>query len=490
MRGKLYRYQEKPISVDSKPIEENIQARKFPDEDFLLHSEVARVLYFDYASAMPIIDYHCHLSPKEIAENRRFNTITQAWLEGDHYKWRAMRTFGIDEKYITGAASDREKFRMWASVVPFTVRNPLFHWTHLELQRYFGINTPLNANTADEIYDACNEQLNSPDHSVHGLLQQMSVEVICSTDDPSDDLAHHIAHAETGRSVKLVPGFRPDKAIYIERTNYREYISALEVASGVSINSFSDLLEALQQRIDFFIAQGCRLSDHGLEHMFAADFIEGDADSYLKLRLDGKELKDGEVLTFKSALLYELSKMYHRAGWVQQFHLGALRNNSERMMNALGPDTGFDSIGDFAQAESLAAFLNKLDRENSLSKTVLYNLNPRDNALMATMIGNFNDGSVRGKMQFGSAWWFLDQKDGIRNQLNALSNMSLLSCFIGMLTDSRSFLSFPRHEYFRRILCNLIGEDVVNGELPADMTHLGKIVQDICYNNTKEYFGF
>jgi len=467
-----------------------LNIKPFLDENFLLENRTAELLYHEYAKGQPIIDYHNHLPPDEIAADKNFPNLTAIWLNGDHYKWRAMRTLGIPERYITGQASDLEKFQKWAETVPSTIRNPLFHWTHLELQRHFDISELLSPKTADDIYGQCTDMLQRPAYSTRNLLRKMNVAAVCSTDDPIDGLEHHRQAKADGLEIGMRPAFRPDKAILIEKEEFSGYLQKLGNAAGVEILDFDSLLQALKNRINFFDDNGCRLSDHGLERMYAAPFTHKQADITLKKRLAGQELSLDEALSFKSAILYELGGLYAEKGWVQQFHLGALRNNSSRMLRQLGPDTGFDSIGDFGQATALAQFLNRLDSEGKLAKTILYNLNPRDNEVMATMIGNFNDGSVRGKMQFGSAWWFLDQKDGMEKQLNALSNMGLLSCFIGMLTDSRSFLSFPRHEYFRRLLCNLIGRDVHNGELPNDVEWLGGIVMDISYRNAKAYFGF
>ena len=464
----------------------------FLHEDFLLKSDFAKKLYHHYAKNLPIIDYHCHLPPQDVAANRQFTTISKIWLEGDHYKWRAMRTLGINEKFITGNGSDKEKFDQWAYTVPYTLRNPLYHWTHLELQRYYGINTLLNPDTSNEIYSVANEQLQQPEYHARGILQKMNVEVVCTTDDPIDSLEHHQKLKADKFSVKILPTFRPDKAYAVESpSNYNTYIDALANVSGVEINSFTALLEALQKRIDYFHANGCKLSDHGLEQLYYPDKRDAySPDTLFKQLRANKALDIDQIRYFKYAVLVELGKMYHAKGWTQQYHLGALRNTNSRMLGTLGPDTGFDSIGDFQQSVALGKFLNELDSTNQLTKTVLYNLNPSDNEVMATMIGNFNDGSSKGKIQFGSAWWFLDQKDGMEKQINALSNLGLLSCFIGMLTDSRSFMSYPRHEYFRRILCNLIGQDVENGELPRDEQWLGKIVSDICYHNAKAYFNF
>lgn len=464
----------------------------FIHDDFLLQTGFARRLYHDYAAPLPLIDYHCHLSPQAIAENRHFRTLTEIWLEGDHYKWRAMRTLGIPEEYITGNASDKEKFSKWAHTVPYTVRNPLYHWTHLELTRYFGVKQLLTAETSDQIYQECNQLLARPEYSTQGLIKQMNVEVVCTTDDPVDTLAYHRQVRDADFSALLLPAFRPDKAYAFENAaGYKAYLAKLEEASGISIKSFTELIAALENRIDFFHANGCRLADHGIERIEYP--LHGRTSSTEKLFdrvLSNDALAADEIEWLKYAVLLELCRMYHARGWTQQFHLGALRNTNDRMMRNLGPDTGFDSIGDWEQSKTLARFLNELDSTNQLTKTILYNLNPAQNEVMATMTGNFNDGSTKGKIQFGSAWWFLDQKDGIEKQLNSLSNLGLLSCFIGMLTDSRSFLSYPRHEYFRRILCNLIGNDVANGELPQDEKWLGKIVSDICYHNAKSYFGF
>ncbi|HSJ69768.1 MAG TPA: glucuronate isomerase [Anditalea sp.] len=466
-----------------------VHSNKFLSEDFLLRSDFAKLLYHDYASHQPIIDYHCHLSPKDIATNRQFKNISEVWLAGDHYKWRAMRTLGIDEKYITGDAADSDKFAKWAETVPYTLRNPLYHWTHLELQRYFGITDLLAPNTSEAIYKEASSQLNDPSFATQGLLNKMNVEVVCSTDDPIDSLEYHIQAKKDGVKTKLLPTFRPDKSYAVEDSKtYLAYVQQLAEVSKVEVNNYTDFLQAMQKRVDYFHENGGRLSDHGLEQLYF--FQVGDHDiNYLFEKLKKNEqLSPTEVNYYKFNTLYELSKMYHAKGWTQQFHLGALRNTNVRMLSKLGPDTGFDSIGDFSQARALGGFLNLLDSSDQLAKTILYNLNPADNEVMATMVGNFNDGSIKGKVQFGSAWWFLDQKDGMEKQINSLSNMGLLSCFIGMLTDSRSFLSFPRHEYFRRTLCNLIGQDVENGELPADEAWLGKIVSDISYNNAKEYF--
>jgi len=466
--------------------------KTFISEDFLLRSETARILYHDYAKEMPIIDYHCHLPPDQIAEDRQFENLTQIWLYGDHYKWRAMRANGINERYCTGDASDWEKFEQWAATVPYTMRNPLYHWTHLELLRYFDIDILLNKHTAREIYEECSAKLRQPDYSVKSLLTRMNVKVICTTDDPTDALNYHSAISESGFDIRVLPTFRPDKAMLLidSPEDFKQYLSKLAQAAGTGeITSYEALLAAIQNRHDFFASMGGRLSDHGLEHIYA-EFDEAAAREAFAAALRGEKPSAAQALAFKSVLLYEMAKMDHAKGWTQQFHLGALRNNNERKLRELGPDTGWDSIGDYSQAQALSKFLNKLDSTDQLAKTILYNLNPADNEVLATMTGNYNDGTVAGKMQFGSGWWFLDQKDGMERQMNALSNMGLLSRFVGMLTDSRSFLSYPRHEYFRRVLCNLIGQDVENGELPNDIQWLGKMVEGICYNNANKYFGF
>ncbi len=464
--------------------------KTFLSEHFLLDTPTAQQLYHDYARDLPIIDYHCHLSPKDISENREFENLTKAWLEGDHYKWRAMRTLGVDEKYITGDAPDHEKFRKWSSVVPYTVRNPLYHWTHLELKRYFKIEDSLTEESAQSIYGACNELLQKPEYRVQGLLNKMKVEMVCTTDDHVDDLTYHESFNGQQDSFNMLPAFRPDKILFINHIDYHSYLDKLAGASGIHINSYQALLDSLEQRLDYFHQQGCRLSDHGLENLPSAPFRENAVEQIFAKKLQGKILSSEETEEFQSATLHHLCVQYHQRRWVQQFHLGALRNNNSRMQEKLGADTGFDSIGDFRQARQLSQFLNRLDKNDQLAKTVIYNLNPADNAVFASMIGNFNDGSAKGKIQYGSAWWFLDQKDGMEKQINALSNMGLISCFIGMLTDSRSFLSFPRHEYFRRILCNLFGSEIEAGELPNDLPWIGKIISDICYYNAKHYFDF
>ena len=465
--------------------------KSFLDDNFLLQSNFAKTLYHDYVKMLPIIDYHNHLSPQQIAENTSFENITQVWLYGDHYKWRAMRAYGINENYITGNASDKDKFLKWAEMVPYTLRNPLYHWTHLELQRYFGIYDLLTLENAEAVYEKTSEILHTSTHSTCGLLAQQNVELLCTTDDPIDDLKHHRQIKESEKKVNVFPTFRPDKAYAVEDSKaYIDYIESLTKVVGFSINTYADLLSALENRIEHFDAHGCKLSDHGLEHLNHFSDKKYDISRLFDSVTSGNNLSEEEIQFFKAETMLALSKFYHKKGWTQQLHLGPIRNNNKRLLKQLGPDTGFDSIGDFSQARGLSGFLNALDNTNQLTKTIVYNLNPADNEVFATMVGNFNDGNIKGKVQFGSAWWFLDQKDGMEKQLNTLSNLGLLSCFVGMLTDSRSFLSFPRHEYFRRILCNLIGNDVVNGELPNDEKWLGKIVSDICYYNAKDYFEF
>jgi len=465
--------------------------KAFLDQDFLLQTNTARTLYHEFAKQMPIIDYHNHLPPDQIVSDKTFENITQAWLYGDHYKWRGMRANGVDESYCTGNKSDYEKFEKWAETVPYTLRNPLYHWTHLELQRYFDIHDILSPVTARKIYDECSEKLHSPEYSVQNLLRKMNVEVVCTTDDPLDSLEYHQQLKNQGLfEIQMRPAFRPDKFILIANVNFSAYVQKLATLVGFEIQSFDDLTKALRARADFFAAMDCRLSDHGLEQIYAADFTLEEADKILKKALSGQALTSSDALVYRSAVLHFLGTMYHELGWTQQFHIGALRNNNPRALRLLGPDTGWDSIGDWSQAQALSKFLGRLDEHDQLAQTIIYNLNPGDNEVIATMIGNFNDGSVAGKIQFGSGWWFLDQKDGMESQMNILSNMGLLSRFVGMLTDSRSFLSFPRHEYFRRILCNLYGNDIENGEVPNDIPWVGQTIQNVCYNNAKQYLGF
>jgi len=465
--------------------------KSFLNENFLLETKTAERLYHEFAADLPIIDYHCHLPPDQIAEDINFDNLTQIWLLGDHYKWRAMRANGVNEEYITGKRSDWEKFEQWAATVPYSLRNPLYHWTHLELQRYFDIQDLLSPVTAKRIYNECNEKLLSPEYSVRNLIKNKNVEVVCTTDDPLDNLSHHKKIKNDIYKVKVLPAFRPDKAMAVDDTQtLNEYINRLESIAGITISDFDTYLDALKNRHDFFAANGCCLSDHGLEQLYAESYSEPEIRSIFKKIRTEHVLLPGEIIKFKSAMLYNFAVWDHEKDWVQQYHLGALRNNNTRALKEYGPDTGYDSIGDFAQGRTLSKFLDKLENENKLTKTILYNLNPADNELVAAMAGNFNSGQAAGKMQFGSAWWFLDQKDGMTKQLNALSNIGLLSRMVGMLTDSRSFMSYPRHEYFRRILCNLFGNDIENGELPGDLEWTGKIIQDICYYNAKNYFDF
>ncbi|MCP9752013.1 glucuronate isomerase [Ferruginibacter sp. HRS2-29] len=465
--------------------------KEFLDENFLLNNKTAQTLYHDYARQMPIIDYHCHLSPEDIAKDKKYENLTQVWLYGDHYKWRAMRTNGVDESFITGNKPDVEKFFKWAGTVPFTLRNPLYHWTHLELQRYFNVHEVLNESSAQKIYDICSARLQEPGYTVRGLLNKMNVKVVCTTDDPLDNLEHHVQLKNDGFEIPILPAFRPDAAMNVDdAARFNKYVDQLEKVSGISITSHADFLNALKKRHDFFAENGCKVSDHGLEEIYAEDFTDEEIRNIFDKIRSGKDLYIAENRKFRSAMLIAFAEWDAEKSWVQQYHLGAIRNNNSRMLGKLGADTGWDSIGDFSQARALSKFLNRLDTEDKLAKTILYNLNPADNEMMATMIGNFNDGSVEGKIQWGSAWWFLDQKDGMTKQINALSNMGLLSKFVGMLTDSRSFMSFPRHEYFRRILCNLFGEEIENGELPNDVEWTGKIIQDICFNNAKQYFNW
>ena len=467
--------------------------KPFMDENFLLQTDTAQQLYHNHAAKMPIIDYHCHLDPSMIAGDRKFDNLGQIWLEGDHYKWRAMRTNGIAERFCTGKdVSDWEKFEKWAETVPYTMRNPLYHWTHLELRRAFGVDKILNPTTAAEIFEACTEKLRTPEYSARGLMRKFNVETVCTTDDPVDSLEHHIALKKEGFGIKVLPTWRPDKAMAVENpAKYREYIEKLSEVSGVYISSYDDLIEALQNRHDYFAQVGCKLSDHGIEEFYAEDYKWDEIDAIFNKVYSGKELTRDEIIKFKSALMVEGAKMDHAKGWTQQFHYGCIRNNNTRMFKKAGADTGFDSIGDFSAAQNMSKFFNSLDSHNKLTKTIIYNLNPCDNEMIATMTGNFQDGSVAGKMQFGSGWWFLDQKFGMEAQMNSLSMLGLLSRFVGMLTDSRSFLSYPRHEYFRRILCNLIGNDVENGELPAsELPFIGQLVENVCYYNAREFFRF
>jgi len=463
------------------------------DDDFLLESELARSLYHRYAEREPIIDYHCHLSPREIATDHRFRSLTELWLDGDHYKWRAMRANGIAERYCTGDASDLEKFEAWAQTVPKTLRNPLFHWTHLELKRAFGKRRYLDATSAREIFDTANQLLATPGYGARGLLERSRVVVVCTTDDPTDSLEHHVAHARSpaADTLRLYPTFRPDAALDVEHpVAFRAWLDRLGVVSGASVRSYDQLLAALEKRHAYFHQSGCRLSDHGLERAPADAFTLTDARFAFERASNGTPVTGEEASRYQSALLHELSLLDHRRGWVQQFHLGAQRDNNTRGLETLGPNTGFDSIGDLEQARPLARFLDALEHKGQLARTILYNLNPRDNEVFATMLGNFQDGSIPGKLQHGAAWWFLDQLDGMRRHLDSLSALGLLSRFVGMVTDSRSFLSYSRHEYFRRLLCNLLATDAERGLLPHDELLLGDLVRDLSFRNAREYFRF
>lgn len=466
------------------------------DENFLLQTETAQKLYHEHAAKMPIIDYHCHLIPKMVADDHKFKSITEIWLGGDHYKWRAMRSNGVDERFCTGTdTTDWEKFEKWAETVPYTFRNPLYHWTHLELKTAFGIDKLLNPTTAREIFDECNDKLqNDPNMTARGLMRRYNVETVCTTDDPVDSLEYHKQVRDSGFEIKMLPTWRPDKAMAVENpAEFRAYVEKLAEVSGVTINKFSDMVDALQKRHDFFEEMGCRLSDHGIEEFYAADYTDAEIDAIFDKVYGGKKLTHEEIDKFKSAMMIVFGEMDYASGWTQQFHYGAIRNNNSKMFKLLGPDTGFDSIGEFNTAKSCAKYLDKLNSRGKLTKTILYNLNPCANEVIATMLGNFQDGSVPGKIQFGSGWWFLDQKDGMQKQMNALSLLGLLSRFVGMLTDSRSFLSYPRHEYFRRTLCNLVGTDVENGEIPYtgyEAERVNQMIEDICYNNAKNYFKF
>ena len=465
--------------------------KKFMDDNFLLQTKTAEYLYHEHAKNLPIIDYHCHLIPQQIGDDIQFENITQAWLYGDHYKWRALRTNGIDEHYITGNASDLEKFEKWAETVPMTIRNPLYHWTHLELRRYFGIGDILNPTSAKKVYDKSSSMLQTKEYSVRGLMKMMKVEVVCTTDDPADDLAYHKKIRDDGFDTKVLPTWRPDKSMAIENAGtYNAYLDKLSGLTNIEISTFAKLLEALRVRQKYFHDLGCRLSDRGLENFLAFPYSDKEIESIFNQVRKGKEVTAEAVLKYKSAMLYELAVMDCEKGWTQQYHVGAMRNNNARMLREIGPDTGFDSIGDYPIATPMSKFLDRLDNNNKLAKTIIYNLNPADNEIVATMLGNFMDGTIAGKIQFGSGWWFLDQRDGMERQMKALSTLGLLSRFVGMLTDSRSLLSYPRHEYFRRILCNLLGNDVENGEIPNDLELLGKMVENISYFNARDYFGF
>jgi glucuronate isomerase len=463
--------------------------KPFIHNDFMLGGEAAKELYHRSAEHQPIIDYHCHLDPQTIAENRPMGNITQVWLGGDHYKWRALRANGVDEKYITGDAGDWEKFEKWAATVPMTMRNPLYHWTHLELARALEIHTVLKPETARAIYDEANDKLSKM--RAQDIIRKFNVEVICTTDDPADTLEHHAAIAQNPFGCKVLPTWRPDAAVAIEKPTFAAYLSRLGAAAGIEIAGFQSLMDALSRRHDVFDAAGCRLSDHGMETFYADDFTDAELDRILRKALAGKALTEDELNIYRSGMLHHLAVMDADKGWVQQFHMGVVRNNNSLMFNRLGPDTGYDAILDLPVARAGHRFLDRLAACEKLAKTILYNLNPKDNEVLATMAGTFNGGGVAGKVQFGAAWWFLDQEDGMRKQMNALSSLGLLSRFVGMLTDSRSLMSYTRHEYFRRILCDLIGTDVDSGRLPAsEMETIHRMVADIAYRNAKGYFGF
>ena len=469
--------------------------KSFLDENFLLENATAQELFHEQAKALPIIDYHCHLDPRMVAENHRFRSITDLWLGGDHYKWRAMRTNGVPERLITGEASDWEKFEAWAKTMPYCMRNPLYHWTHLELKTAFGITKLLNPQTAREIFDETNERLqNDPNMTARGLMRHYGVELVCTTDDPVDDLRWHKQVKDEGFDIRMLPAWRPDKAMSVENPiAFRGYVAQLAKAADMEIRSFQDFTDALERRHEYFHAMGSRLSDHGINEFYDEQYNEAEIRTIFNDALAGKQPTEEDVRKFKCHMLYFFAVQDNEAGWTQQFHYGAMRNNNSRMMQALGPDTGYDSIGQSQTALAMSHFFNRLNENGQLTKTIIYNLNPADNEMVATMLGNFQDGSVPGKIQWGSGWWFLDQKDGIERQLNALSALGLLSRFVGMLTDSRSFLSYPRHEYFRRILCNLVGRDIERGELPFEgfeQERIKQMIKDISYYNAKQYFNF
>ena len=462
---------------------------KFIHEDFLLSTRTARRLFHKYAEAEPIFDYHCHLSPHDLANNRQFKNLFEIWLEGDHYKWRAMRSNGVAEKFCTGDAAPFAKFQAWAATVPNTLRNPLYHWTHLELKRYFGISELLDESSAPRIWKQANALLASPEFTTQGIAQRFRVTTICTTDDPVDDLKSHEKLAAANLKTRVLPAFRPDKALTVHQAvGFNKWVDQLAAAADVDIHNFNAFLDALRQRHQFFHDHGSRLSDHGLNHCFADFCTDAAAGKIFAKARSGKMVSPDEHRQFASFMMLFFGRLDAEKGWVKQLHVGALRNNNTRLMKAVGPDTGFDSISDYPQCQTLAAYLDRLDQENALPKTILYNLNPADNYAFATMIGNFQDGTIPGKVQLGSGWWFLDQKEGMEWQLNALSNLGLLSRFVGMITDSRSFMSYPRHEYFRRTLCNLIGRDVENGEIPNDESLIGPMIRNICYTNAESYF--
>lgn len=469
-----------------------MSGKKFINDDFMLFNDFARELYHESAEKMPIIDYHCHLDPRMIAENYRFSDLTEVWLGGDHYKWRAMRGNGVPEEFITGNRSSYEKFEKWAETVPYAMRNPLYHWTHLELARVFGVYDLLSPKTARKIYDECTAMLQTEEFRGQAIMKRMNVKVVCTTDDPVDSLEYHKYINEHPFGVKVLPAWRPDKSMAIENpVAYRAYIEKLSDVSGVSISTYDDLMKALRRRHDFFHEMGSRLSDHGIDTFYAEDFELEEIDRIFRDTLAGKQPSEKDILKFRSAILLDFARMDWEKGWAQQFHIGAIRNNNTRMFRSIGPDTGYDAINDLQCAAAGHKFLDRLALEDKLTRTILYNLNPKDNEVLAVMAYTFNDGSVPGKIQLGSGWWFLDQEDGMRKQMNALSSLGLLSRFVGMLTDSRSFVSYPRHEYFRRILCSVLGEDIEKGRLPeSEMPFIHQMVRDISYNNADRYFNF
>ena len=461
------------------------------DEDFLLSTQIAQKLYHEHAEKTPILDYHCHINPEEIAKDRQFENITQVWLGGDHYKWRQMRSNGVDEKYITGDAPDREKFQKWAETLEKAIGNPLYHWSHLELKRYFGYDGCLNGETAEEVWNLCNEKLKTPEMSVRNLIRQSGVTLLCTTDDPADSLEWHKVIAEDDSfEVQVLPAWRPDKAMNIEKTDYADYLKKLGTAAEIEIHTFADLKAALKKRMAFFDSMGCRASDHALEYVMYAPASDEEVETIFAKRLGGEMLTKAEELKFKTAFMLFVGKEYARLGWAMQLHYGCKRDNNVFRYEQLGPDTGYDCIDNYAPSGQMADFLNALNASDELPKTIIYSLNPNDNAAIGTILGCFQDSGAIGKIQQGSAWWFNDHKTGMIEQMTSLANLGLLGNFIGMLTDSRSFLSYTRHEYFRRILCELIGGWVENGEYPADMKVLGKMVEDISYNNAVRYFGF
>ena len=465
--------------------------KQFMDENFLLQSETAQKLYHSYAADAPILDYHCHINPQEIYEDRQFENITQVWLGGDHYKWRFMRSCGVDEKYITGDASDKEKFLKWAEVLGKAIGNPLFHWSHLELKKYFGYNGVLNKKTAEEVWELCNKRLAEKDMSVRNIIRQSNVTLICTTDDPVDSLEWHKKIAEDDSfDVQVLPAWRPDKAMNIEKVTYLDYISQLSEVSGIEVKDFASLKEALKNRMDFFTSMKCCVSDHALEYVMYVPASEAEVDAIMAKGLKGEAISKEEELKYKTEFMLFVAKEYTKRNWIMQLHYGCKRDNNAYMFEQLGPDTGYDCINNYAPSSEMADFLNSLNKNGNLPKTIIYSLNPNDNQAIGTILGCFQDSTAVAKIQQGSAWWFNDHKTGMQDQMISLANLGNLSGFVGMLTDSRSFLSYTRHDYFRRILCNLIGEWVENGEFPADYDTLEEIVKGICYNNSVNYFGF